>query len=332
MTTPTTLPEALTEIEELRGQVRELLRLLGQEATQDAGAAGLSTSEIAGLNGRPEISPAQVSLEPKQTGRERTQIVAELRNVIEIAPAIIFKLDLHGNLSGWNKRFEKVTGFVPEELNGRTAVLFVPECEREQTAAAILRAFEEGYAELEGHLLTKAGRMIPYHWTGSTLENHHGHVIGLIGMGRDLTVLRLAEEALRTSEARFQELVETTTDWMWEINELGAYTYCSPKIREFLGYEPDEAIGKTPFDFMPPEEAHRVAAVFGPIAAAREPFAGIETSIAARTGNWWSSNAGVYRSLAPTDRSEVIADLTTTLPNASGRNRRCRQVSRTSVP
>jgi PAS domain S-box-containing protein len=276
MTTPTTLPEALTEIEGLRGQVRELLRLLGQEAPLNTGAAGLSTSEIAGLNGMPEISLAQVSLERQQTGRERTQIVAEGRNVIEIAPDIIFKLDLHGNLAGWNKRLETVTGFVPEELNSRPAVSFAPECEREQTAAAIRQAFEQGYTELEGHLLTKAGRMIPYHWTGATLENHLGHVIGLIGVGRDRTVLKHAEEALRTSEARFRELVETTTDWMWEINELGAYTYCSPKIREFLGYEPDEAIGKTPFDFMPPEEAHRVAALFGPIAAARKPFAGIE--------------------------------------------------------
>lgn len=276
MTTPTTLPEALTEIEGLRGQVRELLRLLGQEAPQEAAAAGLSTSEITRLNGVPEIPFAQASLERKQTGRERTQIVAEGRNVIEIAPDIIFKLDLHGNLAGWNKRLETVTGFVPEELNSRPAVSFAPECEREQTAAAIRQAFEQGYAELEGHLLTKTGRMIPYHWTGATLENHLGHVIGLIGVGRDRTVLKHAEEALRTSEARFRELVETTTDWMWEINELGAYTYCSPKIREFLGYEPDEAIGKTPFDFMPPEEAHRVAALFGPIAAARKPFAGIE--------------------------------------------------------
>ncbi|MBH0204388.1 MAG: PAS domain S-box protein [Nitrospira sp.] len=276
MTTPTTLPEALTEIEELRGQVRELLRLLGQEAPQDTGAAGLSTSEIAALSGMPEISVAQVSLERKQTGRERTQIVAEPRNVIETAPDIIFKLDLHGNLAGWNKRLETVTGFVPEELNSRPAVSFAPECEREQTAAAIRHAFEQGYAELEGHLLTKTGRMIPYHWTGATIENHLGHVIGLIGVGRDRTVLKHAEEDLRTSEARFRELVETATDWMWEINELGAYSYCSPKIREVLGYEPDEAIGKTPFDFMPPEEAHRVAALFGPIAAARKPFAGIE--------------------------------------------------------
>ena len=94
----------------------------------------------------------------------------------------------------------------------------------------------------------------------------------------DLTDRKQAEEALRASEARFRMLVEATTDWMWEIDEQGRYTYCSPKIRDLLGYEPAEALGKTPFDFMPEEEARRVAGLFGPIAAARQPFVGIENT------------------------------------------------------
>ncbi len=50
----------------------------------------------------------------------------------------------------------------------------------------------------------------------------------------------------------------------------------SPKIRDFLGYEPEEALGKTPFAFMPPEEASRVVAIFGPLIEARVPFKDLE--------------------------------------------------------
>ena len=87
-----------------------------------------------------------------------------------------------------------------------------------------------------------------------------------------------AEEALRQSEQRFRSLVETTSDWVWEVDRSGVYTYVSPKVRDFLGYEPDEVLSKTPFDFMEPREAKRVAAFFQRAAESREPFAGLQNT------------------------------------------------------
>ena len=89
---------------------------------------------------------------------------------------------------------------------------------------------------------------------------------------------RRAEEALRQSEQRFRALVETTSDWVWEVDREGAYTYVSPKVRDFLGYEPEEVLSKTPFDFMEPREAKRVEALFRRIADSRKPFAGLQNT------------------------------------------------------
>ncbi len=83
---------------------------------------------------------------------------------------------------------------------------------------------------------------------------------------------QLAQEALRESEERFRNLVETTSDWVWEVDENIVYTYVSPKVRDLLGYEPCEVLGKTPFDLMPPEEARPVRQLFSPILAAQKPF------------------------------------------------------------
>jgi PAS domain S-box-containing protein len=238
MTTPTTLPEALTEIEELRGQVHELLGLLGQEVPRDTGAAGLSTTEITGLNDPPEISFAPVSFQRKQTEHERIQTLAELRNVIETVPDVIFRLDLRGNLAGWNKRLETVTGFVPGELKGRPALSFVPECEHERTAAAILRAFEEGYAELEGHLLTKDQRAIPYHWTGAVLKSDEGQVIGITGVGRDVSEKKRIEAELRRQQQHLlaAQAMAHVGSWDWDIVS-GAMEWSEEQFRIF-GYEP----------------------------------------------------------------------------------------------
>jgi PAS domain S-box-containing protein len=53
----------------------------------------------------------------------------------------------------------------------------------------------------------------------------------------------------------FRSLVETASDWIWETDARGRYTYSSPQVKALLGYEPEDMIGKMPYDFMPPEKA-----------------------------------------------------------------------------
>lgn len=87
-----------------------------------------------------------------------------------------------------------------------------------------------------------------------------------------------AEAALRESEERYRTLVDTVSDWVWEVDENVVYTFVSPRVRDLLGYEPGEILGKTPFDLMPPDEALRVKGIFGTYAAMREPIPAIENT------------------------------------------------------
>lgn len=92
----------------------------------------------------------------------------------------------------------------------------------------------------------------------------------------EMNISREAFKELHESQERFRGMVETTSDLIWEVNEKVQYTYVSPKVREILGYEPGELIGKTPFDLMPDDAAKRVSKVFSPIAASKTPFKELE--------------------------------------------------------
>ena len=92
----------------------------------------------------------------------------------------------------------------------------------------------------------------------------------------DITDRKRAEEAIRKSEQRFRNLTEITSDWIWEIDKNACYTYVSPKIYDMLGYDPEEIIGKTPFDLMRPDESDRVSKIFNNIASLYQLFSCIE--------------------------------------------------------
>jgi two-component system, cell cycle sensor histidine kinase and response regulator CckA len=92
----------------------------------------------------------------------------------------------------------------------------------------------------------------------------------------DVTPLKDAQAALRDAERRFRLLLETTSDWVWEVDENFVYTYASPRVRDLLGYEPETVLGKAPWDFMPPEEASRVSKLAAGARESRQPFALLE--------------------------------------------------------
>jgi|GEM_PF-733032 len=106
--------------------------------------------------------------------------------------------------------------------------------------------------------------------------DEEGKVVAVEGVAQDITVRKRAEEALRESEERHRFLIESVNDWIWEVDRNGVYTYVSPQCREMLGYEPQEIVGKTPFDLMPPDEAERSRKAFVAMAGQARPFRRME--------------------------------------------------------
>ncbi len=60
------------------------------------------------------------------------------------------------------------------------------------------------------------------------------------------------------AEAKFENLIKSMDDWVWEINEKGICNYCSGNVIKSLGYKPDEVIGKKVVDLISPVEIKNV--------------------------------------------------------------------------
>jgi two-component system cell cycle sensor histidine kinase/response regulator CckA len=83
--------------------------------------------------------------------------------------------------------------------------------------------------------------------------------------------------ALAESEARFRALVETTSDWVWETDARGNFTYCSPLCETIYGYHPQELVGQPLFErLIHPEEIADGRALFNECVEAVQGFTNIE--------------------------------------------------------
>jgi len=93
-----------------------------------------------------------------------------------------------------------------------------------------------------------------------------------------------AEDTIEASERRLKDITFDMSDWVWEVDENCTYTYCSRNGLDLLGLKREKVIGKTLFDFMPSDEAKRVAAIINETMANKEPIIDLEIWIAGMHG------------------------------------------------
>jgi len=77
-----------------------------------------------------------------------------------------------------------------------------------------------------------------------------------------LMIRKLTEQMLQESEERHRTLLEHTNDLIVETDSLGKVLYVSPNHKELLGYEPDELIGESIFEFIHPDDHESTLAEF----------------------------------------------------------------------
>lgn len=101
----------------------------------------------------------------------------------------------------------------------------------------------------------------------------------------DVTELLEAEDALRQSEERYRNLVESINDWVVELDTRGNYIYVGPQVHTILGRTPPEVLGKNFTAFMPHREALRVGRIFREHLEKKEPFLTLEITCMHRDGH-----------------------------------------------
>lgn len=118
---------------------------------------------------------------------------------------IFYVIGTDGEFRRWNDQLSEITGYTAAEIDEMQATDFFPEDEQQRIAKAIELTSATGKATIEADLLTADRNRIPYEFTGARLTDVEGNVIGLVGVGRNITEHKEYEQELKRKNERLEE-------------------------------------------------------------------------------------------------------------------------------
>lgn len=164
------------------------------------------------------------------------------RTLAEAARDIIFVIDRHDRVVFVNSFAAELLRTTPDTLVGRPRSELFPSEMAERHGLELAKVLQTGeplYAE--GPAAFTEGQV----WLGTwlvPLKSTRGDAEAVLGISRDITDRKRAEEALRESEARYRGLVDHSKDAIVLVRLDGSIEYASPALGEMLGYSPEEFV------------------------------------------------------------------------------------------
>jgi PAS domain S-box-containing protein len=184
----------------------------------------------------------------------------QFRELVENANDIIYTHDLEGNFTSVNPAVTRIYGYTTEEaLQLNIAQIVDPEylpLARQKIREKLEDVPRTGPYELLTY--SKEGEPIWVEVSTRLLERE-GQPIGVLGIARDITERKRAEEALRESEERYRSVVENSHAGILIVDDAYRFTYVNEELCEILGRSREEIIGQDFRKFLDDESRELVA-------------------------------------------------------------------------
>ena len=218
-----------------------------------------------------------------------------LQAVMNGTPDLIYAKDRDGRYALVNPAVERLMGRSSNEILGRHDTEIFPAEMASRLIENDRHVMQSGEPSTMEETAMLGGVLRTYSSTKAPRRDERGKITGLIGISRDITDAKAAEEALRHSEMRWQFALYGSGDGVWDQNLETGEVFYSHQWKAMLGYDQDE-VGTSASEWsdrMHPEDLPRCRAIIEAHLRGETPDFAIENRLLAKDGNWrWIYDRG----------------------------------------
>lgn len=196
--------------------------------------ANISLSVMYGPDGKPAyiISVIQDITDRKRVEAEQRRLAA----IVESSQDAIVSRALDGTVLSWNAGAEKIFGYSAAEMVGRSICLLSPPEHRHESrrnTAMLLKG--EAVPSFETVRIAKDGRSVHVQISVSSIRDDDGRIYGISAIFRDITDRKLAEQALRKSEARLRTITDNVPALIGYVDAKEHFRFVNKTYEDWAG-------------------------------------------------------------------------------------------------
>jgi two-component system cell cycle sensor histidine kinase/response regulator CckA len=197
----------------------------------------------------PQTAPA-AAVDPSATERQRLDQQAYLQHALAVSVIGVWHVEIATGAQWWSAETYQLFGVDPSTAPLTVDAFYArvhPE-DHERVRAATRRALETGAVyDVEHRIVTPLGLEKWVHERASVERAADGTPRRLVGVVRDITDTRLAEEALRSSRSRLQAIVQNMPVLMTALDDDGQFVFWNSECERVTGFSAEDVLSDPGF-------------------------------------------------------------------------------------
>jgi PAS domain S-box-containing protein len=172
---------------------------------------------------------------------------------------VVFLTDKEGTITYINPQFTNIYGYTAEEVVGVTTPRILNSgINKKEDLKSFWDALlnKQSIPATEYFNKCKDGKLVKIEGSANPIINNNGEIIGFLGMQRDITERKKAEENLAAERSLLRALIDNIPDRIYAKDTKSRFIICNSALVGRMGKSDiEEIIGKSDFDFLPYELA-----------------------------------------------------------------------------